>query len=229
MTETADRIPGFGEPLHPTSWVYLLFGRCFSYPAVDFREALKDEAVGHAMKGALETLPFEVSFKGIPSPRLPQDELEAEYINAFDLTPPCPLYESDHRSDELSRRDILEELLRYYEHFDIKLSDSGKDYPDHVVVELEFMAFLTQKEARALERGRDPDPYRRAQFDFLDRHLNRWVHLLDERIRQHVKEPFYEAMSSFMGEFVRKHLSYLEASMAAHASREDETQAGGKR
>jgi DMSO reductase family type II enzyme chaperone len=185
--------------------------------------------VGDAIKGAVEKLPFEVSFKGIPSPRLPQDELEAEYINVFDITPPCPLYESDYRSDELSRRDVLEELLRYYEHFDIKLGDRGKDYPDHLVAELEFMAFLAQKEARVLELRRDPGPYRRAQRDFLDRHLNRWVHLLDENIQRSVKEPFYKATSSFMGEFVRRHLSYLEASMAGDASREDATHAGGKR
>lgn len=198
------------------SGVYLFLGRCFSYPEEKFFETMKDAQAQEDLHILVEGLPFEINFKGIPTPTLPQDEFEAEYINSFDIGeggPSCSLYEYVYRSDELTRRDILEELLRFYEHFDVRLSDREKDYPDHLVAELEFMAFLAQREASALERGKDPIPYRRAQLDFLDRHLNGWVHLLDEKIQRNVREPFYRGISSFMAEFVRNHLSYLRGEL----------------
>jgi len=49
----------------------------------------------------------------------------------------------------VSSRDITEELLRFYEHFQVKLSDKERDYPDHLVAELEFMAYLAKKEVEA--------------------------------------------------------------------------------
>lgn len=200
-----------GEGVESISQLYLFLARCFSYPGDGFCEVIRDKGLEDEIRGWVEGLPFEVNFQGIPSPSLPQDEFESQYIN-FDLESPlsCPLYEFDYRSDELTRVEILEELLRFYEHFDIRLSDREKDYPDHLVAELEFMAFLTQKEASALKRGKDPAPYRRAQLDFLDRHLGRWVRLLDERIQRNVNEPFYRGIGELMAEFVGNHLSYLK-------------------
>ena len=193
----------------PISQLYLFLGKCFSYPEERFCAAMKETQAEEELRTIVEGLPFEVNFKGISSWALSQDEFGADYIGSFDINPACPLYESEYRTDELSRRDILEELLRFYEHFDIKLSDQEKDYPDHLAVELEFMAFLAQKEAGALEQGKNPDPYRRAQMDFLERHLSKWVHQLDESIQKKVNEPFYRQASTFMTEFIRRHLSYL--------------------
>jgi DMSO reductase family type II enzyme chaperone len=173
---------------------------------------MKEERTGEQLRAMVEALPFAADFKGIPSPSLPQEELESEYINSFDIgfgpSIPCPLYESAYREDT-SSRDITEELLRFYEHFDVQLSDKEKDYPDHLVVELEFMAFLAKKEADGAQRGNDPSPYRLAQMDFLERHLEKWVCKLDERIQRGVKEPFYQAASSFLRELMSTHLSHL--------------------
>jgi len=191
--------------------VYRFLGRCFGYPEGEFCEVMSDKRTGEELKVLVEGLPFEVNFRGIPFPSLPQDEFETAYINSFDITPPCPLYEYDYRRGELTRRDILEELFRFYEHFDIKLSEREKDYPDHLVAELEFMAFLLTKEADSKARGKDPGPYRHAQRDFLERHLNKWVPQLDERIRKIIKEPFYKGASIFMVEFIGNYLSYLKS------------------
>lgn len=207
-------IEGTGGSISSISRLYLFLGRCFSYPEEGFCEAMKDERLNDEIRALVEELPFEVKFRGIPAPSLPQDELESEYISSFDLgfspSLPCPLYESDYRSGELSRVEILEELLRFHEHFDIQLSDREKDYPDHLVAELEFMAFLAKKEADAIGGGKAPDPYRLAQRDFLERHLNRWVYQLHERVQKRLKEPFYQGASPFMVEFLSHHQSYLE-------------------
>lgn len=204
--EAAGSIPAISQ-------VYLFLGKCFSYPKEEFYTLLEDERTGEEFRILLNELPFDVNFKGIPPPSLAQEEFESEYINSFDIafgpSLPCPLYESAYREEETSPRDITEELLRFYDHFNVKLSDKEKDYPDHLVVELEFMAFLAEKEADALERGKDPAPYRRAQLDFLERHLEKWVHRLDERVQERVREPFYLRASFFLREFLMNHLSYL--------------------
>jgi len=199
------------------SQIYLFLGKCFSYPDEEFYALMKDERTGEQLKGMVGGLPFDVNFKSIPSPSLPQEEFESQYINSFDLgfgpALPCPLYESAYGEEDTSSRDITEDLLRFYDYFHVKLSDQEKDYPDHLVVELEFIAFLAKKEADALEQGKDPAPYRRAQLDFLERHLDKWVCKLDERIQKRIKEPFYRGASSCLGEFLSNHLSYVRKSV----------------
>lgn len=217
MGTRVDRDPervASGGRLGPIGQIYLLLGRCFSYPDEGLYEAMKGPQAQEELRILAERLPFEVDFKGIPPFSLPQEEVESEYINRFDIglgpSPPCSLYEYEYRKGELTRRDILEELLRFHEHFDIQLRATERDYPDHLVAELEFMAFLAQKEADAVERGKDPDPYRLAQRDFLERRLTPWVERLDRRIRKKVRDPFYTGASAFMVEFLRNHLFYLK-------------------
>lgn len=200
---------GPARGIESISQLYLVMGRFFSYPDERLYGTLQDARIQEDMRALVEGLPFDVTFESIPSPSVPQDELESEYINSFDITPPCPLYEFHYRSGELTRREILEELLCFYGHFEVKLSEMEKDYPDHLVVELEFMAFLAMKEADAGERGTDPNPYRRAQRDFLERHLGRWADRLDARIQKVTRERFYRGAGFLLREFVKGHLSHL--------------------
>src|SRR3989337_413557 len=207
--EAADSLPSVSQ-------VYLFLGRCFSYPSEEFYTLMKDGRTGEELRAMVEGLPFAVNFTGIPVPSLPREELESEYISAFDIafgpSLPCPLHESDHR-DDVSSMDITEELLRFYEHFQVKLSDKERDYPDHLVVELEFMAYLAKKEADAGKRGNDPAPYRRAQVDFLERHLDKWVPKLDEKIQKRIKQPFDKGAGSFLRNFLSSLLSYLRKNL----------------
>ena len=207
--------------MEAVSQVYLFLGKCFAYPDEEFYALMKDGRTGEQLKGMVGELPFDVTFKGIPSPSLPQEGFESVYINSFDIGTgpalPCPLYESAYREDT-SSRDITEELLRYYEHFDVRLSDKEKDYPDHLAVELEFMAYLAKKEADAEKRGNDPDPYRRAQADFLERHLDKWICTLDDRIQKTIEGPFYRGASSFLRELLLNHLSYLRRNVGHQAA-----------
>lgn len=196
---------------HSISKLYLFFARCFSYPVREFYEAMKGADAQNELDSIVKGLPFEMNFKGIPSPSLPQEEFEGEYVNALDMAGGRPLYESAYTSyrDDMCSRDIYEDILRFYEHFNVKLNEREKDYPDHLSAELEFMSFLSKREADAVEHGKEPAPYRLAQLDFLERHLSKWVHRLDERIQKGIKEPFYKEASSFMKEFLKGHLVYL--------------------
>lgn len=201
-------------PVGSISQGYLFLARCFSYPDEGFYKAIKDNMLNEEIRCLVEEWPFLVNFAGMASPSLHQDEFESEYISSFDIglgsSPPCPLYENFYRIGELTRRDILEEILLFYEHFDIALSEDEKDYPDHLVAELEFMAFLSQKEADSISCGKDPAPFRLVQSDFLERRLNKWAYRLDKRIQERIREPFYKSASGFMVEFISNHLLYLK-------------------
>ena len=204
-----------GSGGHSISQIYLFLGRCFSYPKNEFYEAMKDIRIREEVLGFLEGLPFKVNFGdgltgGIPSTSLSLEEFESEYVSTFDINPSRPLYETAYSREDMCARDIYEDLLRFYDYFDIKLSEQEKDYPDHLTVELEFMAFLSKKEGDATGSGVSPDPYRLAQLDFIERHLDKWVYKLDEKIQTKVNDPFYKGVSAFMKGFIKEHHLYLQ-------------------
>lgn len=136
---------------------YLAMAQLFSYPDVDGWRRL----AGH----------------GLVDPALTREELEAEYLAVFEMgggASPVSLYEGQNRP-ELGRDGILQDLLRYYEYFDAHLNQDEREYPDHLVTELEFLAWLCLQEHRAEMDGRESDGFRRAARDFLARHLAAWL------------------------------------------------------
>jgi len=71
------------------------------------------------------------------------------------------------------------------------------ELPDHITTELEFLHYLTFREAEACERGVDPESLRRAERDFLARHLCRWVPKLRARLAKQTTCPFFPALVGF--------------------------------
>ncbi|MEE9284720.1 MAG: molecular chaperone TorD family protein [Dehalococcoidia bacterium] len=119
--------------------------------------------------------------------------------------PPCPLYEGSHRR---GRQEIMEELVRFYEHFGLRHQEG--DLPDHLCAELEFMHYLAFKQAAALRAGTDSEPYKLAQRDFLSRHLNRWLPRLRSRLEQLDPPPFYLSLARLAEETCRLDLQFLK-------------------
>jgi DMSO reductase family type II enzyme chaperone len=102
-----------------------------------------------------------------------------EYLRAFDpaVSPTAvSLRESSYVDGEGSS--VLEELVRFYEFFGLRRRPDAL-LPDHLSVELEFMHFLSTLESTG-EPGRDTASLRRAQRDFLDRHLSRLIDAVGE-------------------------------------------------
>jgi len=167
------------------------------------------------LTGALSyklSVPDDIKTTGYSS----YDEFSSDYIKIFDVGvggPPCPLYEGFYY---LSRQSIMEELIRFYEYFDLDMNKEQWELPDHISVELEFMHFLTFKEAGALSFQKDPSPYRRAQRDFLGRHLLRWLKKLDERLLKINAPGCYRSLVEFM-------IKYMEADYLSLLSATDVT------
>ncbi|MEL6265443.1 MAG: molecular chaperone TorD family protein [Pseudomonadota bacterium] len=108
------------------------------------------------------------------------EAFEAGFISAFlhgrAGKPVAALLAGDHEHvlGGLTRPVFMLNLIQVYKHFGLKVAtaDEGhQDEPDHLASMTEFMAVLCHLEARALEGGKDPSPYRRAQRDFLCRFL----------------------------------------------------------
>lgn len=146
---------------------------------------------------------------GLIDPTLGQEALEADYLAAFELgrgKSAVPLFEGMHRGD-LGREGVLEDLLRFYEFFDVKLSETDREYPDHLVTELEFLAWLCLQEQDAQREGRDAEPFRCAARDFLTRHLAAW--LPEFRRRLEATDTAYSQYGLALAELVDVHRGRL--------------------
>jgi DMSO reductase family type II enzyme chaperone len=140
------------------------------------------------------------------------DEVESAYLSSFELdapSSPCPLYEGAHMRDT-DRAAILLEIKSFYQHFGLSVAADLNAPEDHLAAELEFMAFLAAKQADAEQSGRDPAPYLRAQCDFLERHLGRWLPLLGAAAEHKVSFGFYRAICRLVGGFVAGDLDLIQ-------------------
>lgn len=140
------------------------------------------------------------------------DEVESAYLSSFELdapSSPCPLYEGAHIRDT-DRAAILLEVKSFYQHFGLMVADGLNAPEDHLAAELEFMAFLAAKQADAEEAGRDPAPYLRAQRDFLERHLGRWLPILATAAEHKIAFGFYRGMCRLVGTYVAGDLDLMQ-------------------
>jgi DMSO reductase family type II enzyme chaperone len=166
-----------------TAAAYRQFACAFDYPQAEFWDRLEQAGSGPPIRS--------------------QEEREADYLAAFELggtEPPVPLYEGLCRPAD-GREGIIEDLLRFYDFFGLRLRQDNRDYPDHLVCELEFMAFLAAREAHAAESGLDAGPYRLAQRDFLQRHLGVWLPELAQRLSR--SGTVYTWLSRELADFTR--------------------------
>lgn len=165
---------------------YALFVEALTYPDDELRELLTDGWIALALREVLREISPAVADKPECWRALRDvggtDDLAIEYTRLFDAGasgPPCPLYGGLYDGDRMAK---MEEAVRFYNHFGLRLSEAQRELPDHITTELEFMHYLAYREAEALQAGVDPGPYQRAQRDFIARNLGAWVPKLCERL-----------------------------------------------
>lgn len=139
---------------------------------------LQSEPVRKAWQGLAEAFGLQ------QAPRLPLPagyaDFEQNYLATFDVGlphPPCPLIESHWFPGEPGSK-VQHENVLFYRHFGLKLRSAENEPPDHLRHQLEFMSHLAYLEKQALNQSGEQDralQICRAQADFLDRHLGRWV------------------------------------------------------
>ena len=101
---------------------------------------------------------------------------------------------------------------QFYEKAGADVLDSCIEMPDHIGMELEFMAFLCKMEKDMRESGDHAGLNNciHLQKKFLDAHLLKWVYQCCEKIAERAKYGFYKAVAYLIIEFVKSEEEYVE-------------------
>jgi DMSO reductase family type II enzyme chaperone len=116
-------------------------------------------------------------------------------------------YETEYGADELFLQPReLADLGGFYAAFGLAVARDGRERPDHVCCECEFLMFLARKEAVARERGDAlvEEETRRATRLFLRDHLGRFVPALAARLERADPGGFYGALGALARAFLAR-------------------------
>jgi TorA maturation chaperone TorD/Pyruvate/2-oxoacid:ferredoxin oxidoreductase delta subunit len=142
--------------------------------------------------------------------------LESEFTRLF-LGPERPVaypYESVYREGKVMgdctvavRQHYTAEGLASEDHF----------LPDHVAVELEFMAHLALREAEAWERDDEDEALAclRRQEAFLSEHLGRWLPSFCQRVLASEAHPFYASLAQRTWEHIAQDIGRVRTWLRA--------------
>jgi DMSO reductase family type II enzyme chaperone len=193
------------------SRLYAVLAIAFGFPDEELHAAIRDGSVARAITDVVTALPHGLggaATLGLATAPDAQVELESEYIRLFDVGaagPPCPLYGGVYGGDRMK---VMEDAVRFYNFFALRLAPTLHELPDHVTTELEFLHYLTFREAEAHEQGVDPASLLRAERDFLARHLCRWVPKLRARLAKQTTCAFFPALVQFAEAFFAADRAY---------------------
>ena len=132
-----------------------------------------------------------------------EEDLQVEYCRLFDAGaagPPCPLNGGVYLDE---RMQTLEEMVRFYNHFGLTAGENFEELPDHITTQLEFMHFLCNAENEFQGEKEETGSYQRAQRDFLNRHLGKWIPQLEEQAIENKAQPFYQSLVSLLARFIK--------------------------
>jgi TorA maturation chaperone TorD len=143
---------------------------------------------GLTLEGA--TLDFEALFR-VPGPHY--------------LSP----YESVYQSQSAGGRGCLcgpeaAAAERLYLKAGLEPTAGFSELPDHVGVEMEFMAFLCRKTVDAMRTSdcATAQEYHRQQYHFFTEHIRVWVGLLAERLASQAQTSLYRFLGNFLNLFL---------------------------
>jgi putative dimethyl sulfoxide reductase chaperone len=218
MTQLETETPPRRDLANARSALYRLLAHSFNFPTLDFYTLVESGEFFATVRGILDALPHlevaqshENKLRGVTADF---DQFCAEYVRLFDVgsgrgKPPCPLYGGEYPIRP--RLDVMEELVRFYGFFDLALSQQDRELPDHLSVELEFLHYLAFRESDAFARGADPSPYQRAQADFIERHVGRWLPVMQGKLETQAPLPFYAGLVGLTTDVLRGDLDYLRS------------------
>ncbi len=100
-------------------------------------------------------------------------------------------------------------VKRFIEKSGFAYDKNYHDLPDHISVELEFMAHLIGLEADARLSGDSEKAKNSVRFqkEFLDRHLGRWIKLFSRKVEELANLPFYTEIAALTSDFVESESS----------------------
>jgi DMSO reductase family type II enzyme chaperone len=140
-------------------------------------------------------------------------EISTFFTSCFESgNPSISLRESSYSN--LTEKALLEEVLRFYDFFGLNMSEGGlRELPDNLPVELEFMQYLCYLEQGTLDNpgeGNNLTAIRRAQRDFVKRHLGTLASAFADKFHSSNGHPFYSSMAAALSRYIVTEKAYLE-------------------
>ena len=170
-------------------------------PSEALLEAIRDGGV----------LPIATAAPGEGAPATTAD-LEAEHTALFVLPSGVIPHEAFYRDrDQRLGGRVTIAVEQFYRRAGIRVRDRCVEMPDHLGLELEFMAALCRLEA-GLEEAPDAAALERCvafQSAFLEEHLSRWAPECCENVIRHAQGGFYQALARFTTEFLSSEQAHL--------------------
>ena len=135
--------------------------------------------------------------------------LEREHTEVFGhtISTDCAPYEAEYgQAHVFQKSQAMADLSTFYSAFDLQVSPVLKDRLDHISVEMEFMHFLTLKEAYGCVNGHGEDKTllcRQAQEAFLAHHLAEWILVFTQRLaRKAPTDGIYAALAHLLDTYM---------------------------
>lgn len=190
---------------------------CFENPTRENWAALTDPATQLNLSAAVRALGDGRTALTNAAERLlarftpdAQDSFNDSYLVTFGHAArgPCPMNEIEYgnlKADTLFQPHRLADLNAFYRAFGLEVAEDAAERPDHICLELEFLAVLAAKEAYALEHQLDADQLgvcRDAQRKFLRAHLGHWLPAFTRRLEREAVPGTLTCLAQFTREFV---------------------------
>ena len=197
--------------------VYQLLARGFMYPNKEWLESFL-KFLDIRKENGSSASEFENSLVNALNYSLDEYALEGmenEYNRLFtagvDIL--VPIYETEYAMDTIfAKTKELADLNGFYGAFGLQLGkDSNRERPDHVSIEMEFMASLLIKEAYARNEGWDDkvNVCLDARKKFLKDHIGRWGPTFCTVIKHKTDIEFYKVLAGLTLDIINKDLKEL--------------------
>ena len=180
--------------------------------AADLLRTEAGERTGELARGELpaEQLDLEPLLVEL---RKPVVDLRAEYDRVFGLVVPreCPPYETEYHpcSETFFRSQQLADIAGFYRAFGLETGHETPERPDHIAMELEFMAFLlTKKRLATADAAQHVDAAEHVQVcadaerGFFREHLAWWLPAFATGLRRKSRDGYYAAVSRVLAALI---------------------------
>lgn len=196
--------------------LYLLLGRVFLKEVdVEFHSLLRSEL----MACAFESLQAGLAGDGRSDEEV-LERLAVEYSALFIQPGSLPPYESIFKKGRhLAEPADQVEIAYQLNGFEYR-SQWPSLFPDHLGLELNFVASLLDSQAKALEQGLQEEAKRleNTRMEFMTKHLCQWAPQYMEKIAEATSDPFYNPFIDFARSFLESEAESVLARSGEAAS-----------